>query len=214
MSQQNRIRNLTTMALFTAIIFILTLTPIGMIQLPIIKATVLHIPVIIGSILLGPIYGGALGFMFGLASLIKNTLEPNISSFVFSPFVVMPTTGTSSALSLIVCFVPRILVGITPWLVYSKIRLIKSTSRSYDTFKLALAGVVGSLTNTILVMNLIYFLFKDSYAAVRNVAVESLYTVILGVIAANGIPEAIAAVILTVAVCLPLKSSFPNAKQS
>ena len=68
-----------------AILFLLTFTPIGMIDLPIIKATVLHVPVIISALLLGPKKGAFLGGMFGLASLLKNTLVPNLSSFAFSP---------------------------------------------------------------------------------------------------------------------------------
>ena len=44
-------QSLAVLAMFTAILFLLTFTPIGMIDLPIIKATVLHVPVIIGALL-------------------------------------------------------------------------------------------------------------------------------------------------------------------
>lgn len=44
-------------ALLVAIVILLANTPLGMIQLPIIKATTVHIPVIIGAILLGPWQG-------------------------------------------------------------------------------------------------------------------------------------------------------------
>ena len=39
------------LCLFIAIILVLAFTPLGMIQLPLIKATILHVPVIIGSVL-------------------------------------------------------------------------------------------------------------------------------------------------------------------
>ncbi len=83
--QHRQVQSLAVLAMFTAILFLLTFTPIGMIDLPIIKATVLHVPVIIGALLLGPKKGAFLGGMFGLASLLKNTLVPNLSSFAFSP---------------------------------------------------------------------------------------------------------------------------------
>ena len=43
-------RYTVTVALMMAIIIVLANTPLGMIQLPIIKATTVHIPVIIGAI--------------------------------------------------------------------------------------------------------------------------------------------------------------------
>ena len=45
---------MVSVALMAAIVILLANTPLGMIQLPIIKATTVHIPVIIGAILLGP----------------------------------------------------------------------------------------------------------------------------------------------------------------
>ena len=48
-------------AMMAAIVVLLANTPLGMIQLPIIKATTTHIPVILGAILLGPLAGTILG---------------------------------------------------------------------------------------------------------------------------------------------------------
>ena len=51
-------RWMVSVALMAAIVILLANTPLGMIQLPIIKATTVHIPVIIGAILLGPVSQG------------------------------------------------------------------------------------------------------------------------------------------------------------
>ena len=51
---------MVSVALMAAIVILLANTPLGMIQLPIIKATTVHIPVIIGAILLGPSAGAIL----------------------------------------------------------------------------------------------------------------------------------------------------------
>jgi uncharacterized membrane protein len=201
--KSNTPKNLTLTAMFAAIIFILAFTPIGFIQLPFIKATIIHIPVIIGSIMLGAKYGSILGFLFGLVSLINNTMAPALLSFAFSPFVPIPGTDSGSPLALVVCFVPRILVGIFPWYVYNGLnKLFKNTEK---TVSFAVAGVVGSFTNTLLVMHFIFFLFKAPFAAARDIALDTVYSVVLGVIAVNGIPEAIVAAICTVAICVPLK---------
>ena len=82
-------RWLTSVALMMAVVVLLANTPLGMIQLPIIKATTVHIPVIIGAVLLGPVAGAILGATFGVCSLISNTMAPTLLSFAFSPFMSM-----------------------------------------------------------------------------------------------------------------------------
>ena len=101
---------MTSMALFLAIEIILVVTPLGYIPIGPLNATTMHIPVIIAGIVLGKKAGAELGFVFGLTSLIKATIQPGITSFCFSPFV---TIGTMSGnyKSLLIAFVPRILLG-------------------------------------------------------------------------------------------------------
>ena len=67
-------RWMVSVALMAAIVIVLANTPLGMIQLPIIKATTVHIPVILGAILLGPGAGAILGAVFGICSLVSNTM--------------------------------------------------------------------------------------------------------------------------------------------
>jgi len=189
--------DLVKLSFFVAIIVLLAATPfLGYIPLGFTRATIIHIPVIIGSILLGPFYGAFLGFVFGLTSLINNTFNPTVTSFVFTPFY---SIGTSSGnfWSLVICFVPRILVGVVPYYIYKGMKKVKNN----DVLALSVAGVGGSLTNTLLVMNGIYLFFGQNYAQAKNVAFSTLYGVILTVIGINGIPEAIVAGILTAAIC-------------
>ena len=108
-----------------AIVIVLANTPLGMIQLPIVKATTVHIPVIIGAILLGPMAGAILGGVFGVCSLISNTMAPTLLSFAFSPF--MSTTGIIGAIKAIWVSVGcRILIGLAAgwlWRLLKKIKL-------------------------------------------------------------------------------------------
>lgn len=189
-------------ALFTAIIFVLAMVPgLGYIPLGVIRATTIHIPVIIGALILGPKKGALLGGAFGLTSFINNTLNPTVTSFVFSPILATEMEGALGALkSVIICFVPRILIGVVAYFVYRLIRkMMKNTSTSM-VVALAGAGVAGSLTNTLLVMNLIYVLFGESYATAREVSYQALYGMILAIIGTNGVPEAIVAGILVCAI--------------
>lgn len=210
LSERNatRLQDLTVLALFTAIILIMSYTPLGLIDLPLIKATILHVPVIIGAVILGPKKGAFLGFVFGFVSLIKNSMAPSLLSFAFTPLVPVPGTGHGSVWAVVIALVPRMLVGVTPYLVYAAFRKLSFGKFGFGikTIALTISGVVGALTNTVLVMGLIYVLFKEAFATAKDIPVDAVRDVILGIVAANGIPEAIcAAVIVPLVVTALLK---------
>ena len=195
----SKTKGLVQMAVFSALIVILAFTPfIGYIPLGFTRATIIHFPVIIGSLMLGPKKGAVLGGIFGLTSFINNTINPTLTSFVFTPFYSLGDYSGGIG-SVIICFVPRILIGVIPFYVY---HLVKKISRNdgVSSMGLILAGLSGALTNTLLVMNLIFVFFRDAYASANGVSASAVYTFILGVIGMNGVPEAIVAAIITLVI--------------
>lgn len=187
-------------ALFSAIIIIMAFVPyLGYIPLGFMNATIIHIPVILGSLFLGPKRGAFLGMIFGFTSLVNNTFNPNLTSFVFSPFYTIGNVH-GGIRSLIICFLPRILVGVIPYFVYGIIRKITLQKKGSRSISFIIAGVLGSLTNTLLVMHGIYFLFGSSYSDAKGISPDALYGLILTIIGTNGIPEAIVAAILITAI--------------
>ena len=203
-------RWMVSVALMAAIVILLANTPLGMIQLPIIKATTVHIPVLIVAILLGPLAGAILGAVFGACSLISNTMAPTLLSFAFSPF--MSTTGLIGAAKAIWIAVGcRILIGVVSgwlWILFKKIKMNK---KIYQVIALAITGFVGSMVNTITVMGSIYILFAKQYAEVKEVAVTAVWGLIMTTVTASGIPEAIAAAILVAVITkVLLKSRLVN----
>lgn len=196
-TQSEKIRSMVQLALLGAIIIVMAFTPfVGYIPLGFTRATIIHVPVILGSLLLGPKKGAMLGTLFGITSLISNIMTPTLTSFVFSPFYTLGSTH-GNFFSLIICFVPRILVGIVPYYVYRLFQKLCKRSKKGQYVSLTLAGLAGSLTNTLLVMNMIFLFFSDGYAEAKEVTVDALYGVILSVIGINGVPEAIVAAIIT-----------------
>ena len=192
----NSTKGMVQTAIFSALIIVMAFTPfIGYIPLGFTRATIIHIPVIIGSLMLGPKKGAFLGGVFGLTSFINNTINPTLTSFVFTPFYSLGEFSGGIG-SLVICFLPRILVGVVPFYIY---RLICRISKKHGVspMGLVMAGLTGSLTNTLLVMNLIFVFFKDAYAAANGVAVEAVYGFILGIIGMNGVPEAVVAAVIT-----------------
>ena len=185
-------------------------TPLGMIQLPIIKATTVHIPVIIGAIVLGPKAGAILGATFGVCSLISNTYAPTLLSFAFSPF--MSTTGLVGAAKAVWISVGcRIFIGVVAGWLWTGLKKLKCPS----ILGYAICGFAGSMTNTIMVMGSIYLLFAQQYAEAKQVAVSAVYGLVMGTVTASGIPEAICATILVTMITKALVSArifVPTAK--
>ncbi len=143
-------------ALFTAIIVIMAFTPLGYIPLVVINATIIHIPVILGALFLGPKKGAFLGFVFGLTSFINNTFKAaTASAFVFSPVLAYNVVGVSGIFkSLYICFLPRILVGVVPYFVYVLIR--KTVKDGQKTGRI----VVDALASVILFVSVRSFLIR------------------------------------------------------
>ncbi len=187
-------RWMVCVALMAAIVIVLANTPLGMIQLPVIKATTVHIPVILGAVLLGPLAGGILGGVFGICSLISNTMAPTLLSFAFSPF--MSTTGLPGVLKALWISVGcRILIGVVSgwlWKLFEKVHL-------NQTIALPITGFVGAMVNTVTVMGSIYLLFAQQYAQAQDVGITAVWGLIMGTITASGIPEAIASAVLVLA---------------
>ncbi|MGY3704654.1 ECF transporter S component [Vagococcus martis] len=184
-------KRLTLTAIFLAIIIVFSFTPLGFINLGFIKATLVHIPVIIGGIVLGPRIGAFLGLSFGLLSMTINTMTPSALSFAFSPFIPVLGTNNGSLWAIVIALIPRILTGVVPYFIY---KWLKSTNKVPDKLSLFLSGVAASMVNTLLVMNLIYLVFQDAYSQLKGVAIGSgLYKAVLSVIFINGVPEALVA---------------------
>ena len=152
-------------ALFTAIIVIMAFTPLGYIPLVVINATIIHIPVILGALFLGPKKGAFLGFVFGLTSFINNTFKAaTASAFVFSPVLAYNIDGVAGIFkSLYICFVPRILVGVVPYFIYMLIRRVVKGEQK--TGKIVV-DMLASLILFISVRAFLIRLFPEALSAV------------------------------------------------
>ena len=183
---------MSIMAMFLAIQIILVVTPLGYLPIGPISATTMHIPVIIAGIALGKKAGAQLGFVFGLTSVLNATFRPTLTSFCFSPFVTIGGIG-GNWMSLLIAFVPRILLG-------------KLCRKGINENVGIIAGALtGAITNTVLVLGGIYLFFGSAYADAIKVAYDTLIAVLLGVVATNGIAEAILGAVATLLVCKAIR---------
>lgn len=149
-------RKLVTAGVLGAITIVLSLTPLGLIPLGLINATTMHIPVIIAAIVEGPVVGALVGLIFGLSSLFNAMTRPTPISFVFyNPLI---------------SIVPRILIGVTSYYVYSGLRKL-------DDNKLkTLTKVLWS----IIILGLVVLLYKNikNQASVLNIVLVIILLII------------------------------------
>lgn len=167
-------RNKNTMiiamqALFLALLCILVFTPFGFIPLGPIKATIVHLPVIFMGITLGKKQGAISGFMMGCASLLSNTFSPGLISFAFSPFITIGGIN-GGILSLIICFVPRIILGLIAGIIGDNIN---------NKNKVSIMAVIDSLIHSILVLSMIVLFFKEQYSLATGISVDLVAKTIL-----------------------------------
>ncbi len=193
--KNEKTRKLTVTALLTAITFLIGLTPIGYITLPMLSMTLLCIPVIIGTVVEGIGTGLWISVAFGVTSLLKAigfTMVPD----AFGTFLL----SVSVAKTVICIFVPRLLIPVTTWLAW---RAISGESRIRQRVGAGVAAFVGSLTNTVLFLGGMYLLFLPEIGKVAEFAgqtPDTLLAFIAGIGAINGLPEAAVAVLL----CVPI----------
>ncbi|MHC1749202.1 MAG: ECF transporter S component [Cellulosilyticaceae bacterium] len=188
-------KSMVLLGIFCAIEILLAFTPLGFIPLGFTRATTIHIPVILGAIILGPLSGCLLGLLFGILSIIINTVNPTVTSFVFSPFYSLGEFS-GNFYSIIIAIIPRVAIALLAYITFIALKRLKRS----NTFAYIGAGIVGSLTNTFLVLLGIYVFFGEHYAAAKNIPFETLFTFIMGIIGINGIPEAIVAAVIVTAI--------------
>ena len=203
-------RYFVTLAMLCGLMLVLQITGIGLIPLPLIKATTMHIPVILGAILLGPSAGCVLGAVFGLCSIWTNTFTPSALSFAFSPILAYEVSGFFGAVcALWTSLGCRILLGLTAGWLWKGLKHFKV----HDLISLPVTAGVATIVHSLLVMGSIGTLFAQQYAETKSIALGSVFAVAMGVVATSGIPEAIAAVLLVTAVGKALLAFLAHTKK-
>lgn len=202
MHKRKKLLVMTQFSILLAIEVIVCFTPLG--SLPAIGpvvATLSHLPVIITAILLGTKAGAGMGFFFGLFSFIVWTFMPPAPiAFVFTPFYSLGEIH-GSIWSIMICFIPRVLIGVISGITYKWF----SGKTKNRVILYGGSAVLGSLTNTILVLAGIYFIFGQSYAVATGSSYQLLKTVFAMTILTNGIPEAAIGSIISYGICRPME---------
>jgi uncharacterized membrane protein len=151
---QDRTRKIVITGIMGAISIFLGLTRWGFIPwVAGASLTIMHVPVIIGAVLEGPIVGAIIGLIFGVFSMIQAAVAPNGPA---------DTWFTNPLLAVL----PRLFIGPLAWLVWSALK-------RWPVVGLIASGITGSLTNTILVLGMIGVLGFVPWAALPPIAIAN-----------------------------------------
>ncbi|PTX64607.1 putative membrane protein [Melghirimyces profundicolus] len=164
MNNRLTVRKIVIAGVLGAISILLGVTRLGFIPVPTAagNATIMHIPAVIGGILEGWGVGLVIGLIFGVSSFLNATV----------PLFKDP----------LVAIIPRLFIGVAAYFTYVGLK------RFNQLLAVGLAGFIGSLTNTVLVLLVAVLRGYLSSGVALTIAVT------------NGIPEAVVSVIVTVAV--------------
>lgn len=181
------VRHMAVTGMLGAVSVVLGMTPLGFIPVGPTNATIMHIPVIIGAIVEGPIVGMLVGLIFGIFSMIRSVTTPTPVSFVFwNPLVAV---------------LPRILIGLVSYYIYKA--AMKTTKN--ETVSLGIAGALGTLANTVGVLGMVYVLYAKEFVGALGLASDNAFKVIASIGITNGLPEMFVAMIIVTAAVKGIK---------
>ncbi len=175
------------LSLLIALLAVLTFTPLGYLVIPPVSITFLHIPVIIGAILLGPKDGAILGLAFGITAMVRATFAGVTPvDMMFSPFA-----SGEPLQSLVVCLIPRVLLGVIAGALYLALhKLLKKNAAAIGA-----SALIATACHTLMVLGLLSILFSAF----------PLKEVWISFIGINCVLEMVTAVVVSVGVCIPLQ---------
>ena len=187
---RKQLNNFVLLALFVALIFLLGFTPLGLIPLGFINVTILCIPVVVGTLYMGPKNGLILGLAFGAVSFLNAMMKPSA--------LVSTLMGSSPLMVFVMSILPRLMVPLVCWGVF---RLV---SRFNGHAATAAAAVLGSLTNTALYLGLMLLFY-----ILCGIDTAGVLSLIGGTALIAGTAEAVAAAVL----CTPLLAALRRVRK-
>ena len=174
-------KKIATVGALGALTVLLGITPLGFIRLPWgLAITLLHIPTILGALIIGWPAGLGIGAIFGIFSLIQAASNPvGLDALFVNPLISV---------------LPRILFGLTVSFIFSLLSKIKILPK---TIAASITAVVSTLIHTLYVSFALYgFAGKQVSELLGNTGLSAFILLLLP----NATAEAITAGLVTAAV--------------
>ncbi len=196
MKTGNRSRSTTLLGLLTAILMVLSMTPLGYLNIGPLAISFNMIPVAVGAAALGPMGGAVLGAVFGMTSFLQclgigGSSAMGVILFHINPF-----------LAFVQRFVPRLVTGFLVGYVYRGVRKFFKAGIAGGA-----AGFCAALLNTVLFMGALVLLFGNTQYLTDLMAGRNVIVFICTFVGINAVLEMLAATAVTGALCATLEKA-------
>ena len=196
MKTGNDARRITLLGLLSAILMVLSMTPLGYLNIGPLAISFNMIPVAVGAAALGPMGGAVLGAVFGMTSFLQclgigGSSAMGVILFHINPF-----------LAFVQRFVPRLVTGFLVGYVYRGVRKFFKAGIAGGA-----AGFCAALLNTVLFMGALVLLFGNTQYLTDLMAGRNVIVFICTFVGVNAVFEMLAATAVTGALCATLEKA-------
>lgn len=175
-------RQMVTLAMLSAILLIMSFTPLGYLNIGPLAISLNMIPVGIGAVTLGPVGAAVLGGLFGITSFLQCLGIGGTSAMGVILFEIHPL------LTFVQRFVPRLLAGfLSGWVYLGVKRLTNGTVAGFVT------GFCAALFNTVLFMLALILLFGQTEYLQSLIGGRNVIVFICAFVGINAVVEMFAA---------------------
>ena len=186
-NNKTKTTKLVLLGLLTAILFVMSYTPLGYLRLGGIEITFNVVPVAIGAIALGLSGGATVGAVFGLTSFLQ--CVQGTSAFGAT------LLGINPIYTAILCFVPRILAGLISGALHKP--MANKLGKKVSCF---ITGFLSAFLNTLLFMTVLVLLFGQTDYIMGMRGGVNLIVFICTFVGINAVFEMLASTLITGAV--------------
>lgn len=191
--RNQKVRELTTLGLFVALIVLLGFTPLGYIPLGFINISILAIPVVIGTIIMGLKNGVILGACFAMTSILRGFGIGGAPSSLVATLM-----AASPVYMIVMSLVPRLLIAVTAYSIYQMLK-----NRLGSVKAVAPAAIIGSATNTVFYLGLMLVFY-----VMAGIDTAPVLGLIGGTALISGTLEAVAAALISTPIVAALRKAF------
>lgn len=182
-------KQLVMLGLLTAILLLMSYTPLGYLNIGPLAISFNVIPVAIAAVTLGPVGGAVVGAVFGLTSFLQCIGIGGTSQMGTILF------GINPVLAFIQRFIPRLLDGFLLGFIFKGVRKISNTYVSC-----AVTGFFSAFLNTVFFMSALVLLFGNTEYMQTAIAGRNAVVYICAAVGVNAIWEIVVSTLITGAV--------------
>lgn len=194
MKTGNRSRQTTLLGLLTAILMVLSMTPLGYLNIGPLAISFNMIPVAVGAAALGPVGGAVLGAVFGMTSFLQCLGIGGSSAMGVVLFDINPLFAFLQR------FLPRLMTGFLTGLIY---RVVRKFARAPVAG--GVSGFFAALLNTVLFMGALVLLYGDTQYLTDLMAGRNVIVFICTFVGVNAVAEMLVSTMVTGALCSALE---------